>query len=393
MPPVIYFGPPKTSSTCLYHAFTAFPNYLQVGTKEWVYLLPLDVLGELDYADRFGRLHGTRAFMKWWKNIYVSYIEHLKHFVQHPSSEYCQAQLEHGHHLIFDRHSVENYLGLFGVGEGRFTVDFCVRNVAVSKQLVSQIKSKAPDAIFLVGMRPFLPLLVSRMHEHFVWFSESKTHIAEIAIDEARVNDSEIVRFSDLLNEALDHLCEFYSDGRAVAVSETETRARWLGSKDAVEATGLVEPADVRYARSMAHGMYITTNYVDIIAKLDSNPEQAIFFNSVKVPHFLNELEPELRRRGLGTGGFIAQKKTPRIRESSASVVDRLLAHDAISGKLQAIVHAAKGFFRKRVDARTFEFLFPDTRYDAKGLCLEMLREMDSSPKPIIVAQPQLEGS
>jgi hypothetical protein len=392
MPPVIYFGPPKTSSTFLYHAFTAFPNYLRVGTKEWAYLRPLDVLGELDYVDRFGRLHGTRAF-RGWRNIYVSYIEHLKHFVQHPSSEYCQSQLDHGHRLIFDRHSVDHYLDLFRVGKERFVVDFCVRNFAISSQLVSQIRSQAPDAVFLVGMRPFVPLLVSSMHEYFVWFAQTKTRSAEVAIDQSRVNDDELLQFGRLVSLALDQVLELYERGGPCPSSERATQAEkmlQMIGMESLDTTGLNDRSEQDYVAVLVNWFYGNTNYVDIIAKLTSSPEQVIFFNAVKVPDHLPELESELRRRGVQTGGYVDQGAAKRIRESSSSVVNRLLADEGVSAKIRMIARVAEGYFRRRVDPLTAAFFFPKAHAEGEALCLETLRKMDTEAKQVIVQPPHL---
>lgn len=86
MVPIVYFGPPKTSTTFLYNALTRFSNHLQVGVKEWSYLHALNAVGEHSYVDRFNRLFGTAIAKATWLPIYKSYIEHLSHFIIHPSS-------------------------------------------------------------------------------------------------------------------------------------------------------------------------------------------------------------------------------------------------------------------------------------------------------------------
>ena len=70
--------------------------------------------------------------------------------------------LKNSFDIIFEDYSVDNYLKKFKA-DGKFIVDFSINNFLCKEQLTAI--SKKTDVIFLISLRPFLPHLISLLHE------------------------------------------------------------------------------------------------------------------------------------------------------------------------------------------------------------------------------------
>jgi len=390
-PPVIYFGPPKTSSTFFYHSFQNFENYLILGTKEWKYLYFLDLFGEHTYLDRFDKLHGSKVFSSIWSNICNSHIEHLKHFLRNPASEISKLQITHSTKLNFDNHNLQNYLALFNTNSKYFVVDFCPSNSLISQELIKEIFSQNPQIILLVPMRPILPQMVSLIHEAFVWFCETRTNKMEISIETKNVKDTEIRLFKQIVNRSLRALENIFATDQKSLFSNEERVELMKSNNETYEIKENATTEELIHKRAMiiADRLFLALNYYVILKKIQYT-DRAVYFNPVRAPLELPELAHQLEKLGLKTGSFKNTICSKRIRESNAELIEILFQDKATLANLKKAVFAIQKYFNSRLDRNTIQYLFPEcvSKYDS--VTLETLRQFDYSSDSVILQKPTL---
>jgi hypothetical protein len=390
-PPVIYFGPPKTSSTFFYHSFQNFENYLILGTKEWKYLYILDLFGEHTYLDRFDKFHGSNVFSSIWSNIYNSHIEHLKHFLRNPASEISELQITHSTKLNFDNHNLQNYLTLFNTNSKHFVVDFCPSNCLISQRLIKEIFSQNPQIILLVPIRPILPQMVSLIHEAFVWFCETRTNKMEISINRENVKATEIRLFKQIVNSSLQALENIFATDQKSLFSIKERVELMKSKKETSEIKESVTTEEIIYKRAtkLADRLFLTLNYYEILKKIQYI-DRAVYFNPVRAPLELPKLAHQLEKLGLKTGSFKNTICSKRIRESNAELIELLFQDKATLANLKKAVFAIQKYFNSRLDRNTIQYLFPEcvSKYDS--VTLETLRQFDYSSDSVILQKPTL---
>lgn len=388
MKPIINFSPPKTSTSALYFAFNNFENYQQVSIKEWVYLYLLSALGETSYSDRFAKFYGTRAHEQWWKNIYISHIKHLQYFLEHESSEYCLEQIKHTQKLIFENHSIDNYLNLFKNNSSRFLVDFDVRNHQISPNFFQGLLNKAPDLVAFCGVRPFISLLVSRIHEIFAWSVVNRSEDMMLnTIDANLISSTEYNDFIEALIVSLSIVKQYYKGMGDDLLS------------DSYAPFDLIEPVDKSNHYSLnsnkidcinlSRTLIKSTDYIKIFRLLKPINYEVLYFNPARIISSLGDFQFFLNKKGVKTGNLNKNICGSRVRESSNIVIDKILSSKEIRLILYEVYECAQSYYRNNVDRNMLNIIFPEI-LNFQSINHSMLRTLDLRNNQVIFDPPRI---
>jgi hypothetical protein len=359
-PPVVYIGPPKTSTSYLYYAYAACSNYQQLAVKEWRYLNCLYNYGQTSYSDRLGLYQGSAAFHSNWRSIYLSYLAHLDYLAEKPSNDYVLTQLLHTSQLILSRHSLNEYIELFDISPGRFVVDLNPLNGLTSGDFLLELAKRSPGILFVSGFRPFISHIISLLHEVYAWYQWRESTSLDKAVDENIENKYEnIYEFGLYVVDVLNATADLYSSSNE---EDVETMQRLFAAKALHQKFG-----ETSYEEEVQHravNFYLHTNSHLRISKIKickSNRAGFIPFNSTKIsdPDVFSEYLRCHERLGVDLGVVCKEIKKERVRESIGGLIKQIFFENGVKNALLGLEESSANYHKSRLGHGLFRFLFP----------------------------------
>lgn len=358
--PIVYVGPPKTSTSYLYYAYAACSNYQQVAVKEWRYLNCLYNYGQTSYSDRLGVYYDSAAFHSNWRSIYVSYLAHLNYLADKPSNDYVLAQLRHTNKLIFSKHSISEYVKLFDISHGRFVVDLNPLNGLTSSDFLVELAKVSPGVIFVSGFRPFVTHITSLVHEVYAWYLGRESKDLDNAVDKNSERKYEdIYNFGLYVVDVLKVTADLYGSSNE---EEVEALQRLLAVKSLHQKIG--ESTYEEQVQHRAVNFYLHTNNhlrTSKIKKCKSNRVGFIPFNSTKIsdPSVFDEYLKSHERFGVDLGVINNEIKNKKVRESFGELINKIFSISGVKTALLGLEESASNYHKSRLSAEFYRFLFP----------------------------------
>ena len=327
--PVIYLGLPKTSSTYLYHSFECAENYLKSSVKEWFYLRKIP-----QQSNALNRCSTDNRIYSHQRNLLISFREHINFYIDKSICDKGLTNLKNSFEMLFEDYSIDNYLKKFQ-GDRNFLVDFSINNSGCKKQLADIIKKS--DPIFLIGLRPFLPHLLSMVNEK-IYQNFTKNKITDISdgfiLPKNFKDEFKIIRAQII--ESLIHCRKLFK--------------RNLSYDEMIKDSNLNE-------------FYRCTNSIATFNSISSQhfKKNSVVFNSKNVTKNLPEILNRIKEKGVDVGN-IDESKIPQtsIRNSNPELIkDFLLSDEEIVATIFSIYNAAEKYYSLHLNSKFMDFFFP----------------------------------
>ena len=337
--PVIYLGLPKTSSTYLYHSFDCAENYLKSSLKEWFYLKK--VIFDARQSNALYRCSTDNLLYLHQRDLLISFRDHINFYIDKSICNKGLINLKNSFEILFEDYSIDSYLKKFQV-DGNFLVDFSINNSTFSlnnplckKQLADLTKKS--DPIFLIGLRPFLPHLLSMVNE-LIYQNFTKNKITDISegfiLPKNFKDEFKIIRAQII--DSLIHCRKLFK--RNFSYDE------------------LMKDLNLNI-------FFMCTNSVATFNSISNQQfkKNSIIFNSKNVTKNLLEILNRIKAKGVDVGD-IDESKIPQtsMRKSNPELIrDFLLADEEIASTIVSIYNAAEKHYSLHLNSKFMDFFFP----------------------------------
>lgn len=330
--PIIYFSLPKTASSYLFYALKASDNYRESVIKEWGYLAKLSKIGPTTFFDRKNKFFDNEDEKSCWRNRYNTLCQFLDFYKDKPYSQYAIDQLDLLHKLVFSDHSIQDYLNIFQTTQ-YFQVDFSTNNYLIRTEKLIEINKNNP--IYICSLRPFLPQLVSFIHETFAYSGDkSINHVSlDIPFNEHEINQQHIDRFIPKLHQ-------------------------WL-----VLSIKKYNQEDDCDTFNEVYKFYYPTNAIRLQQKLlNSKAKNVLYINSSKVRDALPFIFDFLNDKGINVGKINIDSFTDKkVRKKSENVMMKIFYNKEIRKLVWQLHESAKSYYNNNYNFLNvpIEFFFP----------------------------------
>ncbi|GEM_PF-4981595 len=354
--PLIYFGPPKASTSFIYRAFCQSDRYRQMAVKEWRFLRNLNHYGETGYSERMGVYFNTAEYHLSWKNIQFSYIEHLKYLEGRPSNDLVLAQLRHSQSLIFEKHNLASYFKMFDDPDGFFRIDLDPLNHTISGSMLRQMAKLSPNSVYLSGIRAFIPHVTSLICEAYAWFKNAGEGTLDTPLKNNLYEKNRTDLFCDYMIDVLVQLHLFYKFSSEEEVQGRDSHLSKMNIK-----RGL---ADVSYSDSVmseAVLLYLHTNVALRLKKFSDasiDSSRICYYYSPNVSMAIPQIFSWMGANGIEVGGTRGSE-VKRVRESDGNLVRAIFSNKKIKSILIDLAESAALFHRGRISDHVFNHIFP----------------------------------